>query len=784
MNANDLSEKSIVQAVLTGDTATFGTLVRRYFRSVYAVAFAQCNNHADAEDISQEAFLTAYRSLDTLREPNRFEGWVTTIARNLARNWGRRAQRNRETEMAHADSDWLDTNNASESTKNEIHRILHENIEILDVNSREVLHLHYFAGKSTQEIADLLETSQPAVLKRLQRGRERLGERLLTRYQDTFATDDEESARTDRIVKSIAGVAPAWTITTGANTIGSTGLPGLAKIVIATAAACGFFVIGSIIVMEKESPMVAQTQETPTAEPKETETEPDIASAENAEPATAAAESDELEVLGVGAGTVVADVTHSDLVPPITLLFEDRHIAEILQFIGDSHAIPFQLDIRAVGVPSESNATSPPSTPLSGNGITPAPYVTDGMLAVVDFKDVTILEAVQGMANALGLAVVSEPAYAWISTQANIDRKVSWEPESRFSEYKNEERLLERVTFDFKNIHLSDVMDYLSDNVDASINWDYTVIQPADYDAFKNRTAPWKSPPRAMLPPGVTTDGMVMSINAKEFQIRDALKLMLRPLGLTYVVDENILWISSIDRIRTDVPDAMQPQPDNRILKTLEGPVGMVFENIHVTDMLDFISDNYEVNAVLDQRTLTPKKYTTDKYGQYYGSPKALCDTCEPQTDGMIRLINVKKVAIREALDVLCRQLNLAYRIINGRIVVSRQELFADEIPEEFLLSPGEFSTIVKPVREKVEAANEVQGASKKIVDEPVLRLVKIRNGSKTNKVQISTGRGRPRWYGVDDAFEEFRVLSIDTDSNCCTIINEIESKTITLCVE
>ena len=85
MKSKNQSEISIIQAVLAGDTTIFGKLVSRYLRSVYAVAYAQCNNHADAEDISQEAFLAAYESLDTLREPGRFEGWVKTIARQLAR---------------------------------------------------------------------------------------------------------------------------------------------------------------------------------------------------------------------------------------------------------------------------------------------------------------------------------------------------------------------------------------------------------------------------------------------------------------------------------------------------------------------------------------------------------------------------------------------------------------------------------------------------------------------------------------------------------------------------
>jgi len=263
MTSSIQSEKTIVHAVLTGDTPVFGTLVDRHFRSVYSVAFAQCNNHADAEDVSQEAFLAAYQTLDTLREPSRFEGWVTSIARNIGRNKGRRTRRTLVLEDANAS---YPTSTANEVTQEEIHRIVHESVEKLDVNSREVLHLHYFAGKSTGEIAELLESSQPAILKRLQRGRERLGERLLNRYQDTFAAKETESERKNRIVKSIIGVVPAWAAsgaTSSATTIVATnGVSGLSKVLIAMAAACVLFVVGSIVVMEADSPMNAEITKT------------------------------------------------------------------------------------------------------------------------------------------------------------------------------------------------------------------------------------------------------------------------------------------------------------------------------------------------------------------------------------------------------------------------------------------------------------------------------------------------------------------------------------------
>ena len=80
-----MTTAATVQAILNGDHDRFATLVERYLHAVQAVAYANCRNAADAEDITQESFLTAYQRLNTLRTPEKFEGWVTTIARNRAR---------------------------------------------------------------------------------------------------------------------------------------------------------------------------------------------------------------------------------------------------------------------------------------------------------------------------------------------------------------------------------------------------------------------------------------------------------------------------------------------------------------------------------------------------------------------------------------------------------------------------------------------------------------------------------------------------------------------------
>lgn len=87
------SDKQVVRQVLAGRRDRFGILVERHQALVHAVAFAHTKSLADAEDVVQDAFLKAYESLPTLRDPGRFRPWVATIARRTAFSLLRHRQR-------------------------------------------------------------------------------------------------------------------------------------------------------------------------------------------------------------------------------------------------------------------------------------------------------------------------------------------------------------------------------------------------------------------------------------------------------------------------------------------------------------------------------------------------------------------------------------------------------------------------------------------------------------------------------------------------------------------
>ncbi len=84
------TDKDLVLRCLDGDTDAYGVLVGRYQAAVYATAYYYAGRVGGAEDVAQEAFWAAYRSLPRLREPERFASWLKEVTTRTAANWLRR----------------------------------------------------------------------------------------------------------------------------------------------------------------------------------------------------------------------------------------------------------------------------------------------------------------------------------------------------------------------------------------------------------------------------------------------------------------------------------------------------------------------------------------------------------------------------------------------------------------------------------------------------------------------------------------------------------------------
>jgi RNA polymerase sigma-70 factor (ECF subfamily) len=162
-----------------GDLAAFEEVVRRYQRRVYGVALRIVRAHDVADDVAQEAFVRAWRSLDRFDLGRPFGPWVCRIAANLAVNHVR-SPRAREEALpdGHAETPSADPGPLGRVLDAEAKRVLDEAVAGLGPEQRAVFVLRAVEEMSYEEIAEALGISPGTVMSRLFRARARLARAL------------------------------------------------------------------------------------------------------------------------------------------------------------------------------------------------------------------------------------------------------------------------------------------------------------------------------------------------------------------------------------------------------------------------------------------------------------------------------------------------------------------------------------------------------------------------------------------------------------------------------
>jgi len=186
-------ELALVQRAKSGDVEAFEELVRRYDRNVFRIAQHITQNREDAEDVVQDAFLKAYNNLGQFQGQSKFYTWLVRIAVNEALMKLRRRRPERtvslDEEVKTEDdsvqrevADWS-PNPEQQYTQAELRDILDRTIHGLPATFRTVFVLRDVEGLSTEETADALDLSVPAVKSRLLRARLQLRDRLNKYFQ-------------------------------------------------------------------------------------------------------------------------------------------------------------------------------------------------------------------------------------------------------------------------------------------------------------------------------------------------------------------------------------------------------------------------------------------------------------------------------------------------------------------------------------------------------------------------------------------------------------------------
>ena len=197
----DDGELELVTRAREGDSSAFSSLLKRYEGRIFRLAMNITQNREDAEDVLQESFLKAYEHLDQFLGNSKFYTWVVRIAVNQALMKLRKRRNDRsvsldeqidtgEDTVVREIATW-DPDPEERYSREELNGILTEAVDELAPIYRTVFTLRDIDGLSTEETAEALDLSVPAVKSRLLRARLQLRDRL-TRFfkrkgDDAFA---------------------------------------------------------------------------------------------------------------------------------------------------------------------------------------------------------------------------------------------------------------------------------------------------------------------------------------------------------------------------------------------------------------------------------------------------------------------------------------------------------------------------------------------------------------------------------------------------------------------
>ena len=190
------TDGDLVRRSTAGDRTAFDELIRRYQRQAVAVSYRLLGNTPDALEVTQDAFLRAYRSVATLQKPDAFGGWLLRIVSNLSLNY----RRGRKHRSALPLDDLLGGDDASGTGGDdrtpaggdpvrrlqgrELGQRLQAALATLPEKQRAALVLFTVEEMSQKDVAEQLKCSVEAVKWHVFQGRKKLRELLKDDLQD------------------------------------------------------------------------------------------------------------------------------------------------------------------------------------------------------------------------------------------------------------------------------------------------------------------------------------------------------------------------------------------------------------------------------------------------------------------------------------------------------------------------------------------------------------------------------------------------------------------------
>jgi RNA polymerase sigma-70 factor, ECF subfamily len=180
MHMNDYDEQAVIRAVQSGDRAAFGVLVKAYQRKAYAAAYSLTRNREDALELSQEAFVRAFRAMDRFDRRKPFYPWLYRIVRNACFNHLKKKKRHGASSLDSMMANGYDAQSEEPDPRDAMafldrKEAILEAMQRLTPDQQEILRLRHFLELSYAEIAACAGIPEGTVMSRLHAARKALG---------------------------------------------------------------------------------------------------------------------------------------------------------------------------------------------------------------------------------------------------------------------------------------------------------------------------------------------------------------------------------------------------------------------------------------------------------------------------------------------------------------------------------------------------------------------------------------------------------------------------------
>ena len=192
----DIDERELVKRILDEDREAFLTFIDHYERLVKHVVFRMVDDDRDREELCQDAFMRAYRYLDGFRFESKLSTWLARIARNTCLNHQEKKDMPLYADEAPSpEGDPPDARTAlnrvpdpaedvAATTEDRQRRdLVRKGIDALSEHYRTALTLYHLEGMSVSQISEVTDNPEGTVKSHLYRGRKKLKDWLLDRYQ-------------------------------------------------------------------------------------------------------------------------------------------------------------------------------------------------------------------------------------------------------------------------------------------------------------------------------------------------------------------------------------------------------------------------------------------------------------------------------------------------------------------------------------------------------------------------------------------------------------------------